>query len=360
MSGEGRGHATRVRAVTEALRAQHEVRLFAPGDAHALLSPLYAGTDVRVDPIPGLRFSYKASHRLDYSRTAVAAWRYFRGFGGLVGRLTGVLRNERPDLVITDFEPALPRAARRCGIPFISLNHQHFLRTYDLRTLPFSLRWHAAYMGAIVGLYHRGQVETIVSSFYFPPLRPGTEHVTQVGVLLRSEVEQATATDGDHLVAYWRRFAPGNVIEALANCGREVRIYGLGEQPPRGRLRFRPISSEGFLSDLATGAALICTAGNQLVGEALHLGKPVLALPEPANYEQYINAHFLRQGGAGDWIEMKALNARIIGEFLPRLAGFRRRIDRARMDGLPETLRVLRRHLPRKPAPIRAETLALA
>ncbi|MCP5528711.1 MAG: hypothetical protein H7A47_18120, partial [Verrucomicrobiales bacterium] len=26
MSGEGRGHATRVRAVTEALRAQHEVR----------------------------------------------------------------------------------------------------------------------------------------------------------------------------------------------------------------------------------------------------------------------------------------------------------------------------------------------
>lgn len=360
MSGEGRGHATRVRAVTEALRPHHAVRLFAPGDAHQWLDPVYAGTDVRVDAIPGLRFSYKPSHRLDYSRTAVAAWHYFRGFGALVRRLADVLRTERPDLVITDFEPALPRAARRCGIPFVSLNHQHFLRTYDLRTLPFSLRWHAAYMGAIVGLYHRGQVETIVSSFYFPPLRPGTEQVTQVGVLLRPEVKEATRADGDYLVAYWRRFAPARALEALAGCGREVRVYGLGEQPPRDGLRFCAISSEGFLADLTGAAALVCTAGNQLVGEALYLGKPVLALPEPVNYEQYINAHFLRQSGAGQWTEMESLSIPTLREFLANLDGYRAHIDRARMDGLPETLRVLRRYLPRERIKIRAEELILA
>ena len=32
----------------------------------------------------------------------------------------------KPDLVITDFEPLLPRAARLEGVPYISIDHQHF------------------------------------------------------------------------------------------------------------------------------------------------------------------------------------------------------------------------------------------
>ena len=48
--------------------------------------------------------------------------------------------------------------------------------------------------------------------------------------------------------------------------------------------------------------AVVSTAGNQLVGEALYLGKPVLVMPERVNFEQAINAHYLEQSGAG-WVE---------------------------------------------------------
>lgn len=346
MSGEGRGHATRVRAVTEGLRAEHEVCLFAPGDAYELLAPIYAGSDVRVEPIAGLRFHYRG-RRVDYPRTGREALRYLLTLPRLIRHLEQRIRAERPDLVISDFEPALPRAAKRAGTRLVSLDHQHFLLTYDLSSLPRRLRWHAAYMAAVVRLYCSGQSETIVSSFYFPPLRPEAHHVTQVGVLLRPEVVAASPVTGDHVVSYWRRFAPENVLQALRECGREVRLYGLGERPQDGNLVFRPIGADGFLSDLAGSAALVCTAGNQLVGEALHLGKPVLAAPEPGNYEQYINAHFLGLSGAGEWTEMAALTGEKLRGFLGRLDEHRQRIPRDRMDGLPEALRMLRRQLAR-------------
>lgn len=345
LSGEGRGHATRVRALVEALAGEHQVRIFAPGDAYSFLAPLYSGTEVRVDSLPGLCFAYDNRHRLRYPATLRRLLSYLRQLPATLDRLTDELHRERPDLVITDFEPALPRAARRCGVPFISLNHQHFLRTYDLSGLPRRLRWHAAYMAVIVGAYYSGQVETIVSSFYFPPLRPGCRRVTQVGVLLRETVRAVRPVTGQHLVAYWRKFGNEAVLRALEDTGLEVRVYGLGERPPCGNLSFHAIHEARFLADLATSTALVCTAGNQLVGEALYLGKPVFALAETNNFEQEINAHFLAVSGAGEAMPMSEFTEARLHRFLASLDRYRSRIRRERLDGLPAVLNVLGRHL---------------
>jgi uncharacterized protein (TIGR00661 family) len=252
---------------------------------------------------------------------------------------------ERPDLVISDFEPALPRAARQLGIPHISLNHQHFLLTYDLRSLPAWLRLRALYMGWVVRAYDSPAVARIVSSFYFPPLRRGPTDVTQIGVLLRPLILEAESSNHAHLVAYWRRQAPPGALESLAALKREVRIYGLGRRVSEGRLRFMAADEEGFVADLASCAALICTAGNQLVGEAIYLQKPVLAIPEAGNYEQYINAHFLAQMNAGSWIAPHKITTAGVRHFLDRAEQFHSTVPNGRMNGLPTALRLLGRHL---------------
>lgn len=347
MSGEGRGHATRARALVEGLEAGHQLTLFAPGDAYAFLQPLYAGSRVRVERLPGLRFAYDARHRLRYLGTLRLVASYLKALPATVAWLSGMMRRERPDLVITDFEMALPRAARRCGVPFLSLDHQHFLCAYDLRGLPWRLRFHAGYMRWIVGAYYSGQAKTVVSSFYFPPLRRGCRRVTQIGVLLRPEVAATTPRPGEHLVAYGRRSMTEPVLEVLGSLGLDVRVYGCGTRPPRGRLTFCAVSEAGFLEDLAGCCALVSTAGNQLVGEALCLGKPVLALPEPNNFEQAINAHFLQAGGAGEAVPMSSFSLGELRRFLDRLEAHRRCIDRSRLNGLPAALEVIRRHLPR-------------
>jgi uncharacterized protein (TIGR00661 family) len=345
MSGEGRGHATRVRAIADLLRGQHEITLFAPGDAYELLAPAYAGTNVEVVSIPGLRFFYTPNHRLDPFRTIGMASRYLAGFSRLGGCLRARIEREKPDLVITDFEPSLPRAAKRCRVPFISLNHQHFLIVNDLSDLPGWLRRHAFLMSLVVRSYYSGMARTIVSSFYFPPLKPGFRNVVQTGVILRPSVLATARRQGGHLVAYLRRFAPTNVVESLKATGMPVKVYGLGSRPTDGNLQFEEINEARFLEDLGSCEALVSTAGNQLVGEALYLGKPVFALPEVNNHEQYINAFYLEKEGTGESCGIEELTPTRLGRFLEKLDHYRSRIDPEKFNGTPLAIRAVEEFL---------------
>lgn len=348
MSGEGRGHATRVRSIVEALRPEgHRLVLFAPGDAYELLAPVYRNTKVKVVRIPGLRFYYNEKRKLDHVSTAAGAFRYLIGMPRLVRKLDRLFRTEVPDLIVTDFEPALPRAARRCGIPFISINHQHFLVVNDLSALPLHLRLHAAFMGFVVRLYYGVPRVTIVSQFYFPPVKPRYRgQVKMAGVLFRPEfLEAPIPVVGGYVLAYVRKFASSNVMASLRLCGYPVKLYGLGERPPEGNIEYCPIDDRQFIVDLANCRALVCTAGNQLVGEALYLRKPVFVLPEANNFEQVINAHYLVESGAGVSEEIEYVRPSQLRAFLDNLADYRARIEPERMNGNPVALEAIHRSL---------------
>ena len=350
MAGEGRGHATRVRAAVEELRADHELTLFAPGDAHELLAPVYAGTDVEVRRLPGLRFCYTGD-RLNHAATAWEAAKYLAGLPGLLRELRHTLERERPDLVVTDFEPALPRAAKAVGVPFVSLDHQHFLTCCELSDLPAGLRRRAKLWALATSLFYSGQEATIVSGFHAPPVKPGLRNVATIGPLLRPAIVQATPSAGGGLLVYWRRFPPPGFEEALRTLGRPATVYGLGARPPAGPMRFRAIDDGSFVDELAACDALLCTAGNQLVGEALFLGKPVLAFPEANNREQAINAHFLRASGGGEFLPWTGFTAVAVAAFLARAPALRSRIDRGWLHGNAAAVAALQRHLPaRQPA----------
>ena len=345
--GEGRGHATRARALAEQLRDRHQLTLLAPEDAYRFLAPLYNDDpSVRVREIPGLRFHY-TERRMDLIKTVRRGVRFRIAVGRHVRQLEEIIDREKPDLAITDFEPLLPRAAVRRGIPYLSIDHQHFLLAYDLSALPKKLRRYAKIMGLVVRAFHRWQAETVVSGFFFPPLRPGFEHVTQVGGLFRPELLAAEPYDGEHVVSYLRTHTPKRVLEALHNCGREVRVYGLGARAAEGRLRFCEIHEQNFIRDLASCQAMIGAAGNQLIGESLYLGKPVLALPESHHHEQIINAHFLEMMGCGAWSPPEALTREDMHSYLERGDEFREKIAgyRDRLNGTPAAVAVIERHL---------------
>src|SRR3546814_20057545 len=70
----------------------------------------------------------------------------------------------------------------------------------------------------------------------------------------------------------------------LLDC--KVRVYGTRRRGEDDNLAFRAPSVQGFIDDVAGCRAVLSTAGHQLIGEALHFGKPVLALPEPARSEE--------------------------------------------------------------------------
>ncbi len=346
VAGEGRGHATRARTMVELLRQEHTVTVFASHDAFDMLAAAYRNSEVEVLRIPGLRHGYGRSGRLNLACTAVAALPFLLRLDSTIAAITQVVASRQPDLVITDFEPLLPRAAKRLKVAFISLDHQRFLVDCDLSSLPRRLYRAARFMSLFVRAFYSGQELTVISSFYSLPVKPSARSVLQVGVLLRPELERATVTAGEHLVAYFRRGAPERLLRALASSGRQVRVYGAGPRPGEGNLTFCPISESGFVADLASAAALVTTAGNQVVGEAVALGKPVLALPESGNMEQEINAHFVQVCGAGCAVPFERLNRDNVSAFLRALPEYRERLSRLPGKGNDAALAAVERHLP--------------
>jgi uncharacterized protein (TIGR00661 family) len=302
---------------------------------------------VRVEPIPGVVFEYTGG-RLDVLKSISSGIDYqARRLGPLVDRMMRELETAGVDLAITDFEPALPRAATRLGIPVVSVDHQHFLLAYDLDVLPWSLRWNAWVMGHAVWMYVPQATDTVVSAFFRPPLRHGWEHVVQVGPLLRPQVRDAATRDEGFVVSYLRRHTPFSAVEALVDCGRPVRVYGLGHREHVGNVSFHAIDDHRFVADLANCHALVSAAGNQLIGEALHLGKPLLVLPERAHAEQLMNAHFLKSMGCGDFCLLEQVSRDRVRDFLGAIAGYRPALHAVagRLDGTDEVVRVVEHRL---------------
>jgi len=349
LCGEGRGHATRIGTLVEQLEQDHEILVYTAADGHAFLASQF-GTGhprVRIEEIPGIVFQYTGG-RLDVMRSIAAGLDYqARQLGPLVDRMMRELDEFRADVAITDFEPALPRAASRQGIPLVSVDHQHFLLAYDLDALPWSLQWNAWFMSHAVWLYVAEATDTVVSAFFRPPLRRGWEHVVQVGPLVRRAITAASPRDEGFVLSYLRRHTPFSAIEALASCGMPVKVYGLGHREHFGNVSFHAIDDRRFVDDLAGCRALIAAAGNQLIGEALHLGKPLLVLPERAHAEQSMNSHFLAAMQCGEFAFLEEVNAGRVREFLGALDRFLPALDgvRGRMDGTPEVLRVIRHRL---------------
>lgn len=342
LAGEGRGHATRARTLVEELRRDHEVTLHTFGDAYSFLEPLYRGrTGVEVREIPGVGFRYGRDGRVDYVRTTLGALASLPELVRTTARLTRELETAGADLVVTDFEPLLPRAARRAGIPVVGVDHQSVLAHGDFRRLPRALRSHARFLGAFVDMWTPRPDVRVSSSFYTPAPKRGSEDVEFIGVLLRRAVREAKPVTGEHLVAYLRSGTSPSTIEALRHAPHEVRLYGLGDDVRGGALSPRPISESGFIDDLASCRALVTTAGNQLVGEALHLGKPVLGLPEPGNREQEFNGWFLSESGAGVSVPCASFNLAVLRSFLTSADAYARVARSLDVDGTARAIALI-------------------
>ena len=308
---------------------------FASGQAYDFLAPRYASREssVRVYPIAGMRFHYNQG-RLALTRSIVKGIRFWTQVTAEVDHVSQLIKRQQPDLVITDFEPILSRAAERMGVPYMSLDHQHMLSECDLSALPWTLRSWAALMSVAVSAHYRKQQVTVVTSFSPLPVKKTSRRVLSLGPIVRSAIANATPHDEGYLVSYLRRHTPQSVLDVLATAGHEVRVYGLTPRPQRGNMVFRDFDPQQFAEDLAGCRAMVGAAGNQSLGEALYLGKPVLALPESRHHEQRINAFYLKHLGFGDTVTLSKLRADHLQRFLGAEHQYRQQARRIPGDAL--------------------------
>jgi uncharacterized protein (TIGR00661 family) len=317
--GYGRGHATRALAVLPELTARHDVMLFAGGDAYQALSPYYP-----VHRIPTLHFVYQKNGRRNQFGTIAGN---LQAIGGLLlsgdgfRSVVSALRDFGPDVSVCDADPWTHRASAHLGVPRISFDHFGIMAYCRPELSPRDARAAARDVWIYRTLMGR-PARIIVSSFYESP--PLSRKVRCIGPLLRKEVREAQATPGEHLLVYLnngsRQLTP-RLEEALHQSGLPMAVYGTQRVGRDGNLVFERPDDQRFIEYLASCRAVISTAGNQLVGEAMFLGKPLLVRPEDS-VEQRMNAAAVARLGIGEQAMGDSLDAKAISGFLAKAEAY--------------------------------------
>jgi uncharacterized protein (TIGR00661 family) len=331
--GEGMGHAMRSRVILDELTKKHEVQVVVSGRAYDYLQKRVS-ENLSVRKIWG--------YTLVYEDNEVDAWK--TAARNLKGALTGWPENikayveitERfePQVVISDFESWSYLFAQRHGLPLISVDNMQIInRCEHAPEITAGAARDFELTKAIVKAKVAGADHYHITTFFYPPVRK--ERTTLHPPILRPEILAAKPASGEHLLVYQTSTSNAALPEILRRSGREVRIYGLRrdlkEEVVEGNLRYQPFSEARFIDDLRTARGVIASAGFTLMGEAVYLHRPMLAIPVAGQFEQVLNARYLEREGYG--LGADTLTDERLGQFLERLPDFERKLSSYTQDG---------------------------
>jgi uncharacterized protein (TIGR00661 family) len=230
----------------------------------------------------------------------------------------------KPSLVFSDFESWAALYALNHSLPVISIDNmqvinrcRHEASLRKAKGLGFGVT-RAAVKIKIPGAYHY-----LVTSFFFPEVIK--KRTTLVPPIVRAEVLEAKREPGDHIVLYQRSLSADELLPLLKPLPYRFRVYGVEREGSEGNVTLCRFSDHAFVDDLRTARAVIGGAGFSLMGEAVTLKVPMLAIPIGGQFEQELNARYLERLGYGAWAT--ELNTDAMADFAARSDEFSRNLE---------------------------------
>lgn len=316
VNGEGAGHSTRSREVIGYLQRQGHHVLGASFDRG-----LRNLSDVcEMVEIHGFRFAY-VNNAVRYNRTVARGLFQAGKAARAIHELSVLIDRREIDVVITDFEPFTSRAGHRRRVPVISIDNQHIMTHFQVATPP-RYRADAAACRLLVRMMTPFATHYLVTSFFRAPSTRRNSEI--VAPILRQRILDARSTFDGPVLVYVTTPAP-QLIRLLSSVRAEFIAYGFHREGREGNILFKTPSFESFFDDLVGARAILANAGFSLISEALHLGKPYLAMPVQKQFEQIFNAYWLERTGYGAFWE--ELNKERVESFLFNLPHFRERLE---------------------------------
>jgi len=330
VNGEGAGHSTRAKEVLTHLVSQgHNVHVASFDRGLQNLKDNFNVTEIY-----GFRFAY-VNNRVRYKRTIAKNLMTVPHAAKSLSQLNALVEDEKIDLVITDFEPLTCHVGHKRGLPVISIDNQHCL-TNAVVSYPKQYRRDAAAAKIVTKLMTPRANAYLVISFFTAPIRKRNTFLFPP--LLRQQILDATPSEGEHVLVYVTSPAPA-LAKLLGSTRCRFVAYGFGREGSDGNIIFKKPSLDGFFSDLTSARAVIANSGFSLVTEALHLGKPYLAVPVSHQFEQIFNAYWLEKSGYGAFWE--ELNKERVESFLFNLPHYRESLASYPRQGNQALLRML-------------------
>lgn len=335
VAGEGMGHATRSRPVIAHLRKRHRVRVFAGGKALPYLRRFFPAFWVASTHIvyrdnavsDGLTFLLNAARSPLYAFSLL--------------RMLFVMLFQRPDALITDFEPWSCWAALLTGVPIISIDNENVITRAKL-DLPRHHRSNFIKAWLVVWATIPAARAIIIPSFFFPPLK--SARARYVRPIIRPEIAARKPKSGEHVLVYQTSATNQQLLNTLKRFPRQrFIVYGFPREGTDANCVFKRFNEQEFFDDLASAKAVIANGGFSLLTESLFLRKPMLSIPVTGQCEQVINAHYLEKLGYG-MIAHQATPA-VLQRFFARLPRKREALKKRSMWNLPSVFTTIEKVL---------------
>jgi len=308
VNGEGAGHSTRAKEVLTHLREQGHILHVASFDRG--LRNL--SDNFEVTEIFGFHFAY-VNNRVRYKRTLAKNLMTMPRAARSVRLLKDLITNRKIDLVITDFEPLTCHVGHSRDLPVISIDNQHCLTNAAI-SYPRQYRRDAAAAKLVTRLMTPHADAYLVISFFEAPVKKRNTFLFPP--ILREVILNTVPTQQEHVLVYVTSPAP-MLSKTLSTVREKFIAYGFDREGKDGNILYKKPSLDEFLRDLTGAKAIVANSGFSLVTEALHLGKPYLAVPVEHQFEQIFNAYWLQKTGYGAYWE--DLNKERVESFLYNL-----------------------------------------
>ncbi len=341
--GEGMGHAMRSRVVLDELTRRHEVQVVVSGRAYDYLKGR-ASEQLAVKKIWGYSVVYEDNEVQRFKTLLENVKGAVHGWPDNVRAYFELAEKFKPDVVISDFESWSYLFAKNHGLPVLSVDNMQIIdRCAHAPEILDRLGADFPLTKAIVKTKVAGAFHYFITTFFYPPVRK--ERTSLHPPILRPEILAARSEPGGHLLVYQTSTSNSALPEILARSGVECRIYGqrreLQQDVREGNLVYRPFSEAGFIDDLRTARGVVASAGFTLMGEAVYLRKPMLAIPLRKQVEQELNARYLEAEGYG--LAADEITREKLGLFLARLPELEERLAGYTQDGNRDLLSALER-----------------
>jgi uncharacterized protein (TIGR00661 family) len=321
--GVGRGHATRSSELIKRLMKRHEVFIVSYGDAYDFLKEKF-----RVEQIKWFKIMYDKDRYKSVSTILYNLPRLPFIFANNFSKLHKVVKEFRPDIVISDFDVNGIYIAKLSGLPVITISNMHIM---DYLKPDLKLNEKIDYV-----ITQESMLKSFMGTDYFIIMHFTKPKTKKKGVyffypIVRENVTRLKPKDKGYFLVYSSAIQLQGLIPLLEKFPDKKFLVVGTDAKKRHNIEFRKfLDDDEFAKKLADCAAFMSHGGLSSMSEAFALEKPMYTFSSKKFYERYYNGEISQKLGIGFVEEKPTLGG--LSEFFSSIPKYRKAIKKIRFS----------------------------
>lgn len=296
IAGEGLGHATRSEVIIKHLKSLgHSVFIISSGKAFDFLEKSFPGS---IKKIEGFSLSIENNELNIGKSIRQTLFTIPKKLKTNTPAFLIPFKNFKPDLVISDFESFTYLYAKVHLLPIIAIDNIHAITRCKLE-IPAKYKKSFLFTKTIVSSKLPACNHYLISTFF--DTEPKRKYTEIIPPILREEIINTKSEYLGHTLVYLSGKSYPQLIEILKKIPQKFIIYGFNKNETIDNIQFKEFSGPEFIEDLRSSSSVISTSGFSLMSESIYLKKPFLAIPLKNQFEQVLNAIYLKKMGFGEY-----------------------------------------------------------